>query len=87
MNTKTGRKTWITCLGVLAACGIAITAPPAYAQYKEILKTTTSKNGKSVDFPKTNAEITAAVVELLPEVSVPEPLIPGRDTSMSSRGR
>jgi quercetin dioxygenase-like cupin family protein len=66
MDTKTGKKTWITCLGVLAAYGIAITAPPAYAQYKGILKTTTSKNGKSVDFPKTNAEITAAVVELPP---------------------
>ena len=66
MNTKTGKKTWITCLGALAACGIAATAAPAYAQYKEILKTTTSKNGKSVDFPKTNAEITAAVVELPP---------------------
>jgi quercetin dioxygenase-like cupin family protein len=51
---------------VLAASCIVLTAPPASAQYIEILKTTTSKNGKSVDFPKTNAEITAAVVELPP---------------------
>jgi quercetin dioxygenase-like cupin family protein len=62
-------KILIPFLGLLTICGAAATTRQAYGQQpsvREILKTTLTREGKPVEFPKTNTEVTADIVEFAP---------------------
>src|SRR5579871_4077223 len=58
-----------TFLALLTACGMAAMIPRAHGEepsLKEVLKTTVTKEGKAIDFPRTNAQVTAVLVEFAP---------------------